>query len=124
MQQAARFHMIKRSGKPMDKGRHRKQMMDVIFCHDERNREKTLVMHSEENSTTLQWYKLDLKPVCQHQVPVKAKVDKVLCIAHQDISKSLYAFGPQGTDAVYGVLCSDHTLYLYIRNRGHIYLFS
>ena len=64
MQQAARFHMIKRSGKPMDKGRHRKQMMDVIFCHDERNREKTLVMHSEENSTTLQWYKLDLKPVC------------------------------------------------------------
>ena len=56
--------MIKRSGKPVDKGRHRKQMMDVIFCHDERNREKTLVMHSEENSTTLQWYKLDLKPVC------------------------------------------------------------
>lgn len=35
----------------------------------------------------------------------------------------MYAFGPQGTDAVYGVLCSDHTLYLYIRNRGRIELF-
>ena len=35
----------------------------------------------------------------------------------------MYAFGPQGTDAVYGVLCSDHTMYFYIRNRGKIELF-
>ena len=36
----------------------------------------------------------------------------------------MYAFGPQGTDAVYAVLCTDHTMYLYIRNRGRIELFS
>ena len=54
------------------------------------------------------------------QVPVKSKSDIVLSIAYQDLSKSLYSFGPQGTDAVYGVLCTDHTLYFYIRNRGRI----
>lgn len=57
------------------------------------------------------------------QVPVKKKIHHVLHIAHQDLSQSLYSFGPQGTDAVYGVLCSDHILYFYIRNRGRIELF-
>ena len=123
MQQAGRFHKIKRHGRPMDKGRHKRPMMDVIMCPDQRNKTKTVVMHSEENSTCVQWYGLNMKPVTSMEVPVKGKDSKVLCIAHQDISKSLYAFGPQGTDAVYGVLCSDHILYFYIRNRGRIELF-
>ena len=123
MQQAGKFNKLQRSGKPVDKGRHKQPMMDVILCIDAKHKNKTLVMHSEENSTRLQWYELNLKPVYSESVPVKARTDKVLCIAHQDISKSLYAFGPQGTDAVYGVLCSDHTLYLYIRNRGRVELF-
>ena len=56
-------------------------------------------------------------------MPVRAQTDKVIGIAHQDVSNEVYAFGPQGTDSVYGVLCSDHTLYFYIRNRGRIELF-
>lgn len=123
MQQAGRFHKIKRSGRPMDKGRHKHTMLDVIKCVDTKNKAKTVIMHSEENSTTVQWYGLNFKPICSMQVPVKEKTAKVLSIAHQDVSKSLYAFGPQGTDAVYGVLCSDHILYFYIRNRGRIELF-
>jgi len=54
---------------------------------------------------------------------VRTPSDRVLSIAHQDLSKSYYSFGPQGTDAVYGVLCSDRILYLYIRIRGRIELF-
>lgn len=123
MQQAARFHSIKRSHRPQDKGRHKKPMQDVLLCVDTKNKAKTVVMHSEENSTTVQWYGLNFKPICNMQVPVKEKNARVLCIAHQDVSKSLYAFGPQGTDAVYGVLCSDHILYFYIRNRGRFELF-
>ena len=56
-------------------------------------------------------------------MPSKDPQAKVVSIAHQDISKNLYAFGPQGTDDVYGVLCSDNILYFYIRNRGRIELF-
>lgn len=123
MQQAGKFHRMKRSGVPLDKGRHRNTMLDVIMCPDQRNKAKTVVMHSEQDSTTVQWYSLDMKPITQMQVPVKKKTAKVLHIAHQDLSTSLYSFGPQGTDAVYGVLCADHTLYLYIRNRGRIELF-
>ena len=57
-------------------------------------------------------------------VPCHGKTDRVLSIAYQDLSKSYYSFGPQGTDAVYAVLCTDHILYLYIRIRGRIELFS
>ena len=98
-------------------------MADVIMCHDAKHSEDTLVMHSEENSATVQWYTLSLKPLTSEQVPVRAQTDKVIGIAHQDVSNEVYAFGPQGTDSVYGVLCSDHTLYFYIRNRGKIELF-
>ena len=124
MQQAAKFHKLKRSGLPVDKGRHKKPMRDVVMCRDERKPSKSVVFHSEEDSTTVQWYGMDLKPIATHQVPVQNKTDKVLSIAYQDISKNLYAFGPQGSDAVYGILCSDHKMYFYIRNRGRIDLFS
>ena len=123
MQQAGRFNKLKRSGQPIDKGRHRKPILDAILCEDERNSDNTVVFHSEQNSTTVQWYNLKLKPICTLHVPSKDVNAKVVSIAHQDISKNLYAFGPQGTDDVYGVLCSDNILYFYIRNRGRIELF-
>ena len=69
-------------------------MRDVVMCRDERKPSKSVVFHSEEESTTVQWYGLDLKPIATHQVPVQNKTDKVLSIAFQDISKNLYAFGP------------------------------
>ena len=56
MQEAGEFTKLKRSGFPVDKGRHRKPMQDVLMCEDARKKENTLVMHSEENSTTIQWY--------------------------------------------------------------------
>jgi len=120
MQEAGKFQRLKRSGLPVDKGRHKRPMADAIICPNQKNQKKTVVMHSEVDSTTVQWYSLDLKPICSMQVPVKSKSDIVLSIAYQDLSKSLYSFGPQGTDAVYGVLCTDHILYFYIRNRGRI----
>ena len=46
MQQAGRFHKIKRSGRPMDKGRHKHTMLDVIKCVDTKNKAKTVIMHS------------------------------------------------------------------------------
>jgi len=83
----------------------------------------SMVMHTEENSTFLQWYNLKMKVCHMENVPVKGRTDKVLSIAYQDLSSSIYSFGPQDTDAVYGVLCSDHFLYLYIHLRGRIELF-
>ena len=65
-----------------------------------------------------------MKVAFTEQVPVHGQTDRVLSIAYQDLSKSFYSFGPQGTDAVYAVLCTDHILYLYIRIRGRIELFS
>ena len=53
LQQAGDFTKLKRCGVPVDKGRHRKLMQDVIMCNDARQVDKTLVMHSEENSTTI-----------------------------------------------------------------------
>lgn len=41
------------------------------MCEDARTAENTLVMHSEENSTTVQWYALDLKVAYNEQVPCK-----------------------------------------------------
>ena len=70
----------------MDKGRHKHPMLDVIMCVDTKNRAKTVVMHSEENSTTVQWYGLNLKPIISLSVPVKERNAKVLSIAHQDVS--------------------------------------
>lgn len=57
-------------------------MADVIMCPDTKNKSKTVVMHSEQGSATLQWYSLDLKPITQMQVPVKKKIHHVLHIAH------------------------------------------
>jgi len=37
--------------------------MDVLMCEDQKTKSKTLVMHSEDNSTSLQWYNLKMKPV-------------------------------------------------------------
>jgi hypothetical protein len=53
MQQAGEFHRMKRSGVPIDKGRHKKPMADVIICLDSKHKSKTVVMHSEEESTTI-----------------------------------------------------------------------
>ena len=46
MQQAGKFNKLKRSN-VIDKGRHRKPIMDVIMCADSKHKDKTLVMHSE-----------------------------------------------------------------------------
>jgi len=35
VQNAGQFHKLKRSGVPVDKGRHRKVMKDVLLCMDE-----------------------------------------------------------------------------------------
>ena len=98
-------------------------MQDVVMCEDKRKNENTLIMHSEENSKILQWYSLDLKVMYTEEVPCKGQSDRVLSVAFQDLSQSLYSFGPQGTEAVYGVLCTDHILYFYIRIRARIELF-
>ena len=71
MQRAGDFTMLKRSGNPVDKGRHRKPMQDVVMCLDACKKENNLIMHSEENSTTLQWYSIDLKVKHIEQVPCK-----------------------------------------------------
>ena len=124
MQKAGEFNKLKRSNVPLDKGSHRKLMQDVIFCEDKTNRRNSLVMHSEQNSRQLQWYSLRMKSLKVMEVPCKSQNDRVLSIAHQDISESIYAFGPEGTDAVYGVLCTDHILYIYIRIKKDIQLFT
>ena len=82
MQEAGKFQRLKRSGLPIDKGRHKRPMADAIMCPDQKHKSKTVVMHSEVESTTIQWYSLDLKPICSMQVPVKSKADRVLSIAY------------------------------------------
>ncbi len=64
MQEAGKFQRLKRSGLPVDKGRHKRPMADAIICPNQKNQKKTVVMHSEVDSTTVQWYSLDLKPIC------------------------------------------------------------
>ena len=61
-------------------------MQDVVMCKDTRDNKKTLIMHSEENSASLQWYSLDLKVAYTETVPCRGETDRVLCIAFQDLS--------------------------------------
>ena len=82
---------MKRSGVPVDKGKHKKPMKDVLKCIEESEEIKKgkgmTIFFCEQESTTLQWYSPNMKPLCMVDVPVKnPKCHKVLSIAYQDLS--------------------------------------
>ena len=66
---------MKRSGIPVDVGKHKNPMKDVLLCKggNAAKGETACIFHSEENSSTLQWYDLDMKPITTMDIPKPTK---------------------------------------------------
>ena len=128
MQSQSHFQKMKRSGVPVDKGKHTKPMQDVIKCIEESSQggknEDLTIFFSEQDSNTVQWYAPNLKPIKMVDVPVRnPNAHKVLSIAYQDMSSISFTFGPQGTTSIYAAVCSDNYMYIYAKVRGRYEFF-
>ena len=87
---------MKRSGFPIDVGKHKSPMQDVILCEGN-DKEKGLVsciLHSEQNSKSLQWYDTNMKPIAALEVPINGLQGKILSIAYKDMQQETLSFGP------------------------------
>ena len=120
-EKAAKFRKMKRSGIPIDVGKHKSPMQDVIICQGG-SIEKGLtqcVLHSEENSKSLQWYDMNMKPMSTLEVPINGAQGKILSIAYKDMSNETLSFGPQGTVSLFVAAGTDFKLHLIVYGRGY-----
>ena len=96
-------------------------MQDVLLCEGG-NSDKGItrcVLHSEDNSKSLQWYDLNMKPITTLDVPINGAQGKILSIAYKDMQSETLSFGPQGTISLFVAAGTDFKLHLIVYGRGY-----
>lgn len=108
----------------MDKGSHKKKIVDAIFCEEEGNgsnkKHTQKVIHSEENSNILGVYSTDLKLVKKIDVPVKLEKAVVTSLCFRDMSNNSSVYGPVGTTSLIAVTCTDNFIHIFVQVKGRI----